>query len=259
MNHRNYKSAPVILFILLSIFGGYSQANSEQDLLLIHQTNNLMYKCISDYYMYNALEADQKIADAINDNIRQINQHIEQLNNSRNTKIRTKIKSIQQQWEQYQNLLASNKKSLLEQGVANGNQEYQMGRLNMEISQQLTNLYNTESPEDTKTISQISRNQTQSLRVITAIFAAQYTVNPAQVFSGEVSELELDTRLENFSSNLGKLSRLSKNKNLLRSIKSKWNMIEKSMKTKQDVMPYLVSKYTDLIIKDLNKLDLTAG
>lgn len=254
----NYTSAPVLLFILLSIFGGYSQANSEQDMLLIHQTNNLMYKCIGDYYMFNALEADQTFADAISDNIKQVNQRIEQLNNSRNVKIRKKIKSIQQQWERYQDLLASNKQNLLQQGFADGNQEYQMGEINMNISQQLTDLYNAEIAEDTKQLSKVSRSQIQSLRVMTAIFAAQYTVNPGQVFSGELAQIKLDDRLKDFSNNLSTLTQLSSNKGLLRSINNKWKMIEKSIQTKQDVMPYLVSKYTNLIIKDLNKLDASA-
>jgi hypothetical protein len=220
----------------------------------IYNSNNLIYKSIAEYYLFSALESDPFYSAAIDYNITLIDSEMSLLAQSSEPKIANNISPINKQWEEYKALLLSNQQYIQTNGFADGQNEYRMGELNMQLSTALHHLYDITSKTNDNPITHIARAQSIDLRMIVAIFSAQYTVNPEQIYSGEISEKTLNERLDMFTKNLRKLSRLNADKHVMKSINSKWNMISASIKTKQKRVPFLVSKYSDLIIRDLEKL-----
>ena len=167
---------------------------------------------------------------------------------------------IDEHWEKFEKLIRINYNDMEKQGFPNIRLVDEMGKTNAVLLKVLTKAYDDaqiSSGFKPSKIVETARSLAITMEEITAQYSARGTSNLGQVFMGSY-ERTLEQMAEAFRNNLILLKEQTdkqKSERILRSIDSKWNFIERSIKNyNENTVPFLVTSYSERIIENLNEL-----
>ena len=247
--------------IAISLAAAQAFATPQQLLTNIHSLRLLSTESLTNFYMYSGLDADAKYGRKIIENL---DEFTVILNDTRQLPAADDIKDsvavIDEHWEKFDKLIRINYNDMESQGFPNIRLVDEMGKTNAVLLKVLTKAYSDAQistgfkPAE---IVETARTLAITMEEITAQYSARGTSNLGQVFMGSY-ERTLEQMADAFRENLVKLKQQAdkqKSERIIRSIDSKWNFIERSIKNyNENTVPFLVTSYSERIIENLAEL-----
>lgn len=234
-------------------------ASTEERLEKIYEMRTGSYAILSDFYMLRALDGDLRYSHGIDAKINSFERSLEQLSQSENPNLK-KSGVLKTDWQNYKQLVDSNRTELLQLGYSNINQvnklEDKLMTLNSNLMQSYNALLKTEENPVNKWTQQ-SRDMTLIIRTITAEYAARSSPNAAgQVYVSKFNVGGLEKQAKDFNRLLSQLNDAPSNdkavNKTIKQIGVKWAFIEKSVTNfNQNAVPFIVSSYSQKITNSL--------
>lgn len=212
--------------------------------------------------MFTGLDGDMKYSRQMDKSSAQIESLLVNLGTSSNQAVLDSLATLTTSWNDYKNILQTNRDDMVTRGYADVRLMDELGKLNISLVNVLDNLYTGISENSSENANQwveVSRKQGVLIQLITAQYAARSNSNLGQVFTGSVTDKSIDELAADFSRQLGELQKSPANSSVikkeLRSIKSKWSFISKSLNNyNENSVPFLVTKYGERIVSSLDKV-----
>lgn len=261
MNILNAFKKKGLILLLLSLFATQAFATPQKLLTNLHKMRLSSTESLTNFYMYSGLDADAKYGKKI---INSLAEFEDMLKNTRLLPaadgVTDSLDQIAASWDTYQKLIRLNYSDMETRGFPNVRFVNEMGETNASLLKVLTQAY-----DDAKITTGISPNEvvetarslSSTMEKISSQYAARGTSSLGHVFIGSY-EQTLEEMAVDFNLNLESLKKqvnYDSNKKVLRSIDSKWNFIERSIKNyNENTIPFLVSSYSERIIEDLEQL-----
>lgn len=250
-----------LIFLLLSLVATQTFATPQKLLTNIHKMRLFSTESLTNFYMYSGLDADEKYGKKIIDSLASFEEALAETRKLPATEsIADSMTEIEKSWGGFKKLINLNYNDMKSQGFPNVRLVSEMGKSNTALLQVLTQSYENAkistgiSPNE---VIETSRTLSVIMQEISSEYSARGTSNLGQVFIGS-EERSLEEMTKSFNIYLVKLKSLvnqNTNKRMLRSIDSKWNFIERSVKNyNTNTVPFLVSSYSERIIEDLEQL-----
>ncbi len=255
------KAIKGLILLTLSLASAHVLATPQQLLTNVHTLRLLSTESLTNFYMYSGLDADSKYGRKI---LQNLDGFTTVLDNTRQLpaadNIKDSIAEINKEWAEFNRLIRINYNDMEKQGFPNIRLVDEMGKTNASLLKLLTQAY-TDAQISTgfkpAEVVETARLLAITMEEITAQYSARGTSNLGQVFMGSY-ERTLEQMADAFRDNLIKLKQQAepqKSARLLRSIDSKWNFIERSIKNYNDnTVPFLVTSYSERIIENLAEL-----
>ncbi|MBS7691693.1 hypothetical protein I0E98_19840 [Pseudomonas lalucatii] len=255
-------SLSTLLATGLTLFSSASQAaDAASNLLALHQLRLAAQKSLGDFYMYNAMEGDQRYARLIDQSQTQASQHLQALAEMPGEGSRVLLAQLDEQWRDYRSALDRLIKALKQQGYTDLQPVADLGASNQQLLALSNALYSKieqESQFKVAPLTQQSRDQSLLMQAIAVDYAARNaSVGATFMGGGEVRPIE--EMVDQFAAGLANLQQATRNdaqlKQTLSTVGTKWRYIEKSlMNYNENSVPFLVNKYSDSIIEGLERV-----
>ncbi|MEX6502479.1 hypothetical protein [Pseudomonas zhanjiangensis] len=227
----------------------------------LHQLRLATQKSLSDFYMYNSMEGDQRYAQMIGQSLDEAGARLQALSDMPGEGSKALRSQLEQLWTGYKIDLNKLTSALKQQGytdlqpvadLADRNQQL------MSLSQELYNKIQQEGGYSAATLTQQSREQSLLMRAIAVDYASR-SASVGATFMGGGDARPIDELVNEFASKLTRLERAPENtpqiKQTLNEIGTKWRYIEKSLRNyNENSVPFLVNKYSDSIIEGLEQV-----
>lgn len=247
--------------IAISLAASQAFATPQQLLTNVHSLRLLSTESLTNFYMYSGLDADAKYGRKIIENLDAFTVTLNETRKLPATDgIKDSIVIIEKHWEEFDKLIRINYNDMETQGFPNIRLVDEMGKTNAVLLKVLSKAYDdaqTTSGFKPSKVVETARSLAINMEEITAQYSARGTSNLGQVFMGSY-ERTLEQMAESFRNNLVLLKEQAdkkKSANILRSIDSKWNFIERSIKNyNENTVPFLVTSYSERIIENLDEL-----
>lgn len=247
--------------IAISLAASQALATPQQLLTNMHSLRLLSTESLTNFYMYSGLDADAKYGRKIIENL---DEFTVILNDTRQLPaaddIKESIAAIDGLWKEFDKLIRINYNEMETQGFPNIRLVDEMGKTNATLLKALSKAYDdaqTTSGFKPSKIVETARSLAINMEEITAQYSARGTSNLGQVFMGSY-ERTLEQMAESFRTNLVLLKEQAdqkKSANILRSIDSKWNFMERSIENyNENTVPFLVTSYSERIIEKLEEI-----
>lgn len=233
-------------------------AAPDANLLKVHQLRLAAQKSLSDFYMFNGMEGDQRYARMINESVDEASSRLSELGEMPGDSSNALRAQLQQQWTGYKTDLDGLTRALKSQGFTELQPVADLAARNQQLLALSTELYNKiqqESGTQVPKLTQQSREQSLLMQAIAVDYASRSASVGASFFGGGEAK-PIEEMVSEFASRLDSLSRAPQNtaqtRQALGSIQTKWRYIEKSLKNyNENAVPFVVSKYSDSIIEGL--------
>lgn len=246
--------------LLLSSAAGHASTTSNfQHLQTFHLATQ---KSLGDFYMYNAMEGDQRYARMIDASRQQARDGLNKLANLADVGAARLQTQLQQQWQLYDGELTSLMTALQKQGYTDLQPVADLAARNRQLLATAQALYEALQRMDDSAIS-VQMAATRELSVLMQSIAVNYAARSASVgasFSGDSSERPIEELVADFSARLTALRKQPGNSvavnTTLDGVATKWRYIEGSLRNyNEKSVPFLVNKYSDSIIRSLADVD----
>ena len=234
-------------------------ASTEERLEKIYEMRTSSFAILSDFYMLRALDGDLRYSHGIDAKIKSFERSLGELSQTESSNLK-KSEAINTDWQNYKQLVDSNRTELLKLGYSNINQvnklEDKLMTLNSNLMQSYDALLKTEDSPVNKWTQQ-SRDMTLIIGTITAEYAARSSPNAAgQVYVSKFNVGGLEEQAKEFNRLLSQFSEAPANdkavNKTIKQIGVKWAFIEKSVTNfNQNAVPFIVSSYSQKITNSL--------
>lgn len=239
-----------------------SQAASPADSLLkLHQMRLDTQKSLSSFYMFNNMEGDQRYSRMISESLSEADTALATLHELSGDSSKAMSQQLSALWSDYQKDLNQLVSTLKNQGFTDLQPVADLAESNqkiMALSEQLYAQIQQESAYSVPTRIQQSRNQSLLMQAIAVDYASR-SASVGATFMGGGDSRSMEDLVSEFASTLTQLSKApentAQNNETLSNVGTKWHYIEKSLKNyNENSVPFLVSKYSDSIIEELEQL-----
>jgi hypothetical protein len=250
-----------LLLIALSLFSLQAFATPKELLNNVHELRLLSTASITNFYMYSGLDADSKYGRKIIKNLTAFKNTLEKTRSLPAADgIIDSLNKVDGVWSEFNRLIRINYNDMETQGFPNVRLVDEMGKVNATLLKSLSKTYQDaqiSTGNTPPTVVETARTMAVTMEEITSQYAARGTSNLGQVFMGSY-ERSLDQMAEAFRNDLVRLKEQVnpvRSKKILRSIDSKWNFIERSIKNyNENTVPFLVTSYSERIILNLGEI-----
>ena len=251
-----------LLVLLLGAFlNSPTFAAAADDLLHIHQMRLAAQKSLGDFYMYNAMEGDQRYARMINDTLQRAQTHLSNMGSQPGDHSKALLGTLQQEWQSYRDRLLQLMETMQKQGFTDLQPVAALAQSNerlIGIGGDLYQAIQQESGQTVPPLTQRSREQSLLMQSIALAYASRSASIGGSFFGGG-EERAIDEQVREFASRLDALARTSQNtpeiSATIGTIDTKFRYIEKSLLNyNQNTVPFLVNKYSDSIIDGLEEV-----
>jgi hypothetical protein len=250
-----------LLLIALSLLSLQAFATPKELFNNVHKLRLLSTASITNFYMYSGLDADSKYGKKIIKNLIAFENTLATIRSMPAADgITDSLNEVDGIWSEFNKLIRINYNDMETQGFPNVRLVDEMGKVNATLLKSLSKTYQDaqiSTGNKPPTIVETARTLAVTMEEITSQYAARSTSNLGQVFMGS-HERSLDKMAEAFRNDLVKLKEQVdpvSSKNILRSIDSKWNFMERSIKNyNENTVPFLVTSYSERIIVNLEEI-----
>jgi hypothetical protein len=250
-----------LLLIVLSLLSLQAFATPKELLSNVHKLRLLSTASITNFYMYSGLDADSKYGKKIIKNLVAFEDTLE------TTRLLPAADGVMESlndaegaWNEFNKLIRINYNDMEIQGFPNVRLVDEMGKVNARLLKSLSKTYQDaqiSTGNKPPAVVETARTLAVTMEEITSQYAARGTSNLGQVFMGSY-ERSLDQMAEAFRNDLVRLKEQVNpvnSKKILRSIDSKWNFMERSIKNyNENTVPFLVTSYSERIIVNLEEI-----
>jgi hypothetical protein len=251
----------ILLFIALSLLSLQAFATPKELLNNVHKLRLLSTESITNFYMYSGLDADSKYGKKIIKNLAAFENTLEKTRSLPAADgIIDSLNEANRIWNEFNKLIRINYNDMETQGFPNVRLVDEMGKVNATLLKSLSKTYQDaqiSTGNIPPAVVETARTLAVTMEEITSQYAARGTSNLGQVFIGSY-ERSLDQMAEAFRNDLVKLKKQvnpGNSKKILRSIDSKWNFMERSIKNyNENTVPFLVTSYSERIIVNLEEI-----
>lgn len=239
-----------------------SQASdTERNLLKLHQLRLTTQKSLSDFYMLNSMEGDQRYARMIEESLDKADEHLNGLRDMPGEGSKALRSQLEQLWKGYKIDLGNLTGALRKQGYTDLQPVADLAARNqqlMALSQTLYSKIQQESGHSAARLTQHSREQSLLMQAIAVDYASR-SASVGATFMGGGESLPIEELVKEFASNLASLENAAQNtpqiKQTLSGVSTKWRYIEKSLLNyNENSVPFLINKYSDSIIEGLEQV-----
>jgi hypothetical protein len=257
-------SLSALLAITLPSFGAATQATEAAgNLSELHRLRLAAQKSLSDFFMYNSMEGDQRYARMIDESAEQAEQHLNALIEMPGEGSKALRSQLEQQWKGYRIDLNNLINVLKNQGYTDLQPVADLTARNqqlMALSQALYSKIQQESGHTAATLTQQSREQSLLMQAIAVDYASR-SASVGATFMGGGGGRPIEELVGEFASRLASLEKAPQNtpqiKQTLSGVSTKWRYIEKSLLNyNENSVPFLVNKYSDSIIEGLEQVSV---
>ncbi|WP_029529304.1 hypothetical protein [Pseudomonas sp. S9] len=230
-------------------------------LLTLHQMRLDSQKNLSSFYMYNNMEGDQRYAQMINESLSNASQALATLQDLSGDSSKALSGQLVGLWNDYQNNLKNLVETLKTQGYTDLQPVADLAEQNqkiMALSEELYNKIQQETGYSVPPLIQQSRKQSLLMQAIAVDYSSR-SASVGATFMGGGDSRSMEELVNEFAATLKALSQAPENTaqttKTLNNVGTKWHYIEKSLKNyNENSVPFLVSKYSDSIIDELEQL-----
>ncbi len=234
--------------------------NSLHDLHLLRLAAQ---KSLSDFYMYNSMEGDQRYARMIGESLDQAGTHLNALGEMPGAGSKALRAQLEPLWQGYKSDLNKLTSTLKRQGYTDLQPVADLAARNqqlMSLSQELYNKIEQESGHAAAVLTQQSREQSLLMQAIAVDYASR-SASVGATFMGGGEARPIEELVNEFASKLTRLEQAPENtaqiRQTLDGVSTKWRYIEKSLLNyNEHSVPFLVNKYSDSIIQGLEQVSV---
>lgn len=253
----------LLAFSLSPAHAALQSSDVDNDLHDLHLLRLAAQKSLSDFYMYNSMEGDQRYARTIGDSLDQASLHLNALGEMPGAGSKALRAQLEQLWQGYKNDLNNLTGALKSQGYTDLQPVADLAARNqqlMSLSQELYNKIEQESGHATTSLTQQSREQSLLMQAIAVDYASR-SASVGATFMGGGEARPIEELVSEFASKLQRLERAPQNtaqiQQTLNGVSIKWRYIEKSLLNyNENSVPFLVNKYSDSIIQGLEQVSV---
>lgn len=239
-----------------------SQASDvDINLQTLHRLRLATQKSLSDFYMYNSMEGDQRYARMIAESLDEAGLQLNALNSMPGEGSKALRSQLEQLWKGYRVDLNNLTSALKSQGYTDLQPVADLAARNqqlMSLSQELYGKIQQESGHVAAQLTQQSREQSLLMQAIAVDYASR-SASVGATFMGGGDARPIEELVNEFASRLANLEQAPQNtpqiKQTLSAVGTKWRYIEKSLLNyNENSVPFLVNKYSDSIIDGLEQV-----
>ncbi|MGC4009386.1 MAG: hypothetical protein QM805_10605 [Pseudomonas sp.] len=236
-------------------------ADAASDLLNVHQTRLAAQRSLGDFFMFNAMEGDQKYAKMVEASSQSATDALGKLGEMPGNESKKLKTELLDEWKAYASQLHTLTGALDKSGYTDLQPVADLAAQNRKLLDTAEQLYakiQDESGSKVPPLTQQTREQSLLMQDIAVDYASRNASVGASFFGGG-EERPLDDLANRFAINLVKLQQAPQTTpeigQELRGVAIKWRYIEKSLQNyNQNSVPFLINKYSDRIIEDLEKV-----
>ncbi|WP_271411800.1 hypothetical protein [Pseudomonas sp. Q1-7] len=252
----------ILLATLLTLPAvGSAPAPQTDSLLKLHQMRLAAQRSLSDFYMYNGMEGDQRYARLIDESVQKADTRLKELGEMPGEASKALRAQLAQEWQAYNSELIGLVTALKQQGYTDLQPVADLTARNkrlMDLSNELYTRIQQESSTQVPPLTQRSRDQSLLMQAIAVDYASR-SASIGGSFIGGNGGKAIDELAGEFASRLASLEQAPQNtpeiRQALDDIGTKWRYIEKSLKNyNENSVPYLINKYSDRIIDGLENV-----
>ncbi|MFI8479278.1 hypothetical protein ACIGCM_01730 [Pseudomonas sp. NPDC078700] len=230
-------------------------------LLKLHKMRLDTQKSLSSFYMYNNMEGDQRYARMITESLSEADQALTALQDLNGDSSKALSSQLMELWSGYQDNLKLLVMTLKTQGYTDLQPVADLAEHNqkiMALSQELYSKIEQESGYSVPPLIQQTRKQSLLMQAIAVDYSSR-SASVGATFMGGGDSRSMEDLVNDFASTLAQLNQAPENtvqtSKTLNNLSTKWRYIEKSLKNyNENSVPFLVSKYSDSIIEELEQL-----
>lgn len=250
-----------LLLIVLSVLTFQASATPQELLSNVHKLRLLSTGLMTNFYMYSGLDADTKYGKKVLENLAEFETTLAEAKALPAAEgISDSFSEIDTNWHEFNKLMRINYGDMEKQGFPNVRLVDEMGKTHTILLNSLSKAYiDTEISTGTKPVKavEVARTLAVTISEITSQYSARGTSNLGQVFMGSY-ERTLDQMATAFGQDFTSLQAqidTTNSRGILRSIDSKWNFIERSIKNyNENTVPFLVTSYSERIVDHLEEI-----
>ncbi|WP_339485694.1 hypothetical protein [Pseudomonas sp. EL_65y_Pfl2_R95] len=250
----------VLSMLLISALSQAAQAPADS-LLKLHQMRLDTQKSLSSFYMYNNMEGDQRYARMITESLSAADQALATLQDLNGDSSKALSSQLLGLWDVYQKNMKILVATLKSQGYTDLQPVADLAEHNqkiMALSQELYTKIEQETGYSVPPLIQQTRKQSLLMQAIAVDYSSR-SASVGATFMGGGDSRSMEDLVNDFASTLQVLSVAPENtpqtSETLSNVSTKWRYIEKSLKNyNENSVPFLVSKYSDSIIEELEQL-----
>lgn len=244
-----------------AVYPLFASADIAGDLLNLHQMRLAAQRSLGDFFMFNAMEGDQKYAKLVAASSQNAGDALGKIGEMPGTESAKLKAQLQEQWKGYATQLQTLTGTLDKSGYTDLQPVADLAAQNRKLlntAEQLYTRIQDESGSKVPPLTQQTREQSLLMQDIAVDYASRNASVGASFFGGG-EERPLDDLANRFAINLVKLQQAPQTTpeigKALRSVAIKWHYIEKSLQNyNQNSVPFLINKYSDRIIEDLEEV-----
>lgn len=250
-------------FVLSLLLTTQAVGNSDDALKSIYEMRTISFGILGDYYMFSGLEGDSRYNREIEGGIKRFESHMGKItaDGTPTAKLSTLAKAVST-WQQYKDLLETNRADFLTQGYANARDVDKLTKKASELNDVLGEMYTALASENQFKVTELTqhtRDMGLIIQTITAEYAARSTSSLGQVMVININEGGMDEQGKAFKGLLDKLSAVAKNDKKMHRIMDqvaiKWAFIAKSIANyNENAVPFIVNSYGDRITQNLESV-----
>ncbi|VXC53175.1 conserved exported hypothetical protein [Pseudomonas sp. 8Z] len=239
----------------------YLLAAPADELLHVHQMRLAVQQSLGDFYMFSSMDADQRYARMINTSLQQAQAKLDTPSTMPGEDSATLRARLASEWQHYQDTLQGLMETMRKQGFTDLQPVASMADSNRQLMETAQTLYlkiQQESGYVVPTLTQQSRELSLLMQGIAVDYASRSASVGASFFGGG-EEHALDEQVRLLATRLDTLTQAKQNTPKIRAelgnIANKFHYIEKSLLNyNQNTVPFLVSKYSNSIIEELENV-----
>jgi hypothetical protein len=248
------------LLLALSPLSSHAAAapQAAKSLQQLHQMRLAAQKSLGDFYMFNSMEADQRYARMINDDLEQANAQLSALQAMPGQNSSAMHEQVQQLWQDYQQQLNKLTSAITQQGysdlqpvadLAAGNQKL------LGLTAQLYSAIQHDAQYSVPPLTQRSREQSLLMQGIAVDYASR-SASVGATFIGGTDARPIEELVSQFAGEMNVLIKEPQNTAQIQQswdgVGTKWRYIENSLiNYNEKTVPFLVNKYSTSIIQGI--------
>lgn len=252
-----------LLASTLSLFSITSHAaDSAPTLLKLHQLRLAAQKTLSDFYMFNGMEGDQRYARMISESVTETNTllgALTEMPGEGSKALRSKLEVL---WLGYHTDLNNLTTAIKDQGYTDLQPVADLASRNQQLMSLCLELYNKiqqESRYSVPALTQLSREQSLLMQSIAVDYASRSASVGATFMGGAGDARPMEELVADFATKMDQLEKTPQNTPQLKTswegVNTKWRYIEKSLiNYNENSVPFLVNKYSSTIIQGIEQI-----
>ena len=259
-------SSPLLAIVLSSLLAiliplscnASPGAQAADNLLNLQQMRLAAQKSLGDFYMFNSMEADQRYARMINDDVAKANAHLSAMSSLPGPASNAMHEQVQRRWLDYQQQLHALTQAISRQGYSELQPVADLAADNqalLTLSAQLYAAIQEEAHYRVPALTQRSREQSLLMQGIAVDYASR-SASVGATFMGGTDARPIEELVSQFAAAMQELQQAPQNTAPIRQswegVSTKWRYIEKSLiNYNEKSVPFLVNKYSTSIVEGI--------